>query len=270
MSDLNCLRIEGDAQNPELVLLHGWGASSAVWQPVLDNLSQHFNLTCIDLPGHGGSPFIENKLHTAKTWARAALEVAPAKASWLGWSLGGLVAQCIASMAGDRVEKLILVASTCKFVAGDNWPEAMDEKTFSNFHKNVTDDPRGSLLRFIALQTRGSASASEDARQLRKTLLSPQPVAGAMDAGMHILLKADLRKQATHIDCPVLLLAGDRDTLVPVTAITAMQHIFVRAETQVIEHAGHAPFLSHPLIFVDRVLNFYRDSVTSPIKVNHG
>ena len=270
MTRLNVVRIADDTQKPELVLLHGWGANSAVWQPVLDNLAQHFHLTCIDLPGHGDSEFSEHNTHTAETWARAALEVAPGKATWLGWSLGGLVAQNVARIAAERVDKLILVASTFRFVMTTDWPDAMDEKTFSTFHESVTDDPRGSLLRFIALQTRGSESASEDARRLRKTLLSPQPVAAALNAGMHILLKTDMRKEARHIQCPVMLLAGDHDTLVPVSAMTAMQKNFCSADTWVIEHAGHAPFLSHPHAFVENVLNFFRNSVEKSVKVKHG
>ena len=256
MNVLNTVRIADDTNKPELVMLHGWGANSAVWQPVLETLAQQFHLTCIDLPGHGGSTYAENATHSVDTWARAALDAAPAKAIWLGWSLGGLVAQRAASLASERVDNLILVASTFKFVASDDWPDAVDEKTFTAFHEQVSRDPRGSLLRFIALQTRGSETASQDTRLLRKTLLSPEPVAAAMDAGMSILMTADLNDEAKHIHCPVLLLGGDRDTLIPVNALTVMQQHFENADVHIIESAGHAPFLSHPQQFCEQVSGF--------------
>ena len=40
---------------PDLVLVHGWGMNSAVWEPIVPGLSERFRLTIIELPGHGGS-----------------------------------------------------------------------------------------------------------------------------------------------------------------------------------------------------------------------
>ncbi|MCP5077676.1 MAG: alpha/beta fold hydrolase, partial [Psychromonas sp.] len=42
-------------QGKDLVLLHGWGVNSAVWQPVVELLGKHFRLHLIDLPGFGES-----------------------------------------------------------------------------------------------------------------------------------------------------------------------------------------------------------------------
>ena len=235
---------ENNAEAPELVLIHGWGAHSGVWGTVLAALEKHFRITCIDLPGHGHSPeFIDNSIDG---WATAVLEVAPEKAIWLGWSLGGLVAQRATAMASERVEKLILLASTPKFVATAGWLNAVDERVFKAFHTEVICDPRASLKRFIALQTRGSKTASEDSRTLRKTLLQSEPEAAALDAGMQLLLTSDLRKQAGEINCPVYVLGGEKDTLIPCAALPAMSELFLNAEFNLIKQAGHAPFLSHP------------------------
>lgn len=244
MTVLHTIVNADDVLKPDLVLVHGWGAHSGIWQTVLPVLQQTFRVTCIDLPGHGHSQeLIDNSLDG---WAGAALEVAPEKAIWLGWSLGGLVAQRVAAMASERVEKLILVASTPKFVATQEWPKAVDEKVFSAFHAEVVKEPRASLLRFIALQTRGSKTASEDSRVLRKTLLQPEPKAAALDAGMQLLLTTDLRKQAVEIICPVLVLGGKRDTLIPYVGLSKISELFSNSEFNFIPQAGHAPFLSHP------------------------
>jgi len=233
-----------DELKPDLVLVHGWGAHSGVWQTILPVLLQSFRVTSIDLPGHGHSPeFVDNSLDS---WAEAALEAAPKEAIWLGWSLGGLLAQRVAAIANERVEKLILAASTPKFVASQEWQDAVDEKVFSAFHAEVVKEPRASLLRFIALQTRGSKTASEDSRVLRKTLLQPEPKAAALDAGMQLLLTTDLRKQAMEITCPVLVLGGKRDTLIPYIGLSKISELFSSSEFNVIPQAGHAPFLSHP------------------------
>ena len=228
MTVLHTIVDADDVLKPNLVLVHGWGAHSGVWETVLPVLQQMFRVTRIDLPGHGHSPeFIDNSL---ESWVEAALEAAPEEAIWLGWSLGGLLAQHVAAMASERVDKLKLVASTPKFVSTQEWPDAVDEKVFSEFYEEVVKKPRASLLRFIALQTRGSKTANEDSRVLRKTLLQPEPKAAALDAGMQLLLTTDLRKQAVKIICPVLVLGGKRDTLIPYAGLSKISGLFSNSE----------------------------------------
>ena len=245
---------DAETSKPNLVLLHGWGAHSGVWQTVLPILQQSFRVICIDLPGHGNSPELAD--NSIDSWAKAVLEVAPEKATWLGWSLGGLVGQRAASMERQRIERLILLSSTPKFVASEGWHEAVDGKTFHEFYAEVVREPSVSLLRFIAIQTRGSKTAGEDSRVLRKTLLDPAPKPDALDVGMQLLLTTDLREELNKIVCPVLVLGGERDSLVPKKALSVISKFFMNAKYKVIKRAGHAPFLSHPDEFSKALTDF--------------
>jgi len=243
-----------EAHKQDLVLLHGWGAHSGVWQSVLPTLLQDFSVTCIDLPGHGHSDEISN--NSIEGWADAAINVAPEKAVWLGWSLGGLVAQQVANAAPHRVEKLIMLASTPRFIKADDWPDAVEEKVFRDFYTEVIRDPHASLLRFIALQTRGSKTASQDSRLLKKVLLQPEVSAKALDNGMKLLLETDLRNKMDQLTMPILWLAGERDTLVPKSLDSTLKNLFVDFYSQTIKQAGHAAFLSHPELFCSAVKDF--------------
>jgi len=255
MSALNSISYgEADATKPNLVLLHGWGAHSGVWQTLVPMLRENFQVTCIDLPGHGNSPELAD--NSIESWAKAVLAVAPKKAIWLGWSLGGLVGQYAASIDKTRIEKLILLASTPKFVATEKWPEAVDKKTFQTFYEEVIREPSTSLLRFIAIQTRGSKTASEDNRVLRKTLLDPMPRSAALDEGMKLLLATDLRERLNEVMCPVFVLGGERDNLVPKNALPVISRLCRNAKYTAIKRAGHAPFLSHVNEFCELVNDF--------------
>ena len=44
----------GDA----LVLIHGFIGRIDIWKDMQDSLSKHFNVICIELPGHGKSDLI--------------------------------------------------------------------------------------------------------------------------------------------------------------------------------------------------------------------
>jgi len=254
----------GENKKPNLVLLHGWGAHSGVWQTVIPILQESFFITCIDLPGHGNSPELAD--NSIESWAKAVLDVAPEKAIWLGWSLGGLISQCAAAMKKDRIEKLILLASTPKFVATEDWSEAVDKKTFNEFYAEVVREPDTSLLRFIAIQTRGSKTASQDSRVLRKTLLNPSPKPATLDVGMKLLLTTDLREELNKVACPVFVVGGERDSLVPKTALSIISQLLMNAKYIVIKKAGHAPFLSHATEFCELLNDFCFDRITGNYK----
>ena len=262
------LHVTVSGEGPELVLLHGWGAHSGVWSTVLEELSTAFRVSCIDLPGHGRSPYTQASMQTLANLAETVLEVAPLNASWLGWSLGGLVAQQAAVLAHNRIEKLILLASTPSFVRRPAWPHAVEAKVFRQFHADLIADARATLLRFIALQTRGSNQASANARLLRKLLLDPVPEPAALEAGLELLSKADMRQALPALRMPVLLLAGGRDTLLPAAALPVMTEMLTDARFQVMHSAGHAPFLSHPQEFVMAVENFLTINSTILSEVN--
>lgn len=236
---------ETSGEGPGLVLLHGWGAHSAAWTGMREALAKNYSVTCIDLPGHGNSPYQVEVMDSLTALTEAVLAVTPPTASWLGWSLGGLVAQQAALLEPRRVKKLILLGSTPSFVSREGWPYAVEPAVFETFHQNLVKDSRATLLRFIALQTRGSKQAGEDARLLKELLLQPAPDSDALQAGLNLLRQSDMREQLRLINVPTLLLAGARDTLLPKEALAEMARLLPDATVEIIERAGHAPFLSH-------------------------
>lgn len=94
MSQVYC---EQRGSGPDLVLVHGWGLSGAVWQGLVPLLEPHFRLHLLDLPGFGHSH--QHPARSLEQLAAACAAVVPAGAIWLGWSLGGLVA-ATAALAG--------------------------------------------------------------------------------------------------------------------------------------------------------------------------
>ncbi len=109
------LSTETIGAGPDLVLLHGWGMNAAVWSPLVESLKQRFRVTLIEMPGHGGSDYAP-EMQRFEDWVDSCLEAAPESAIWIGWSLGGLLAQRAAMKAPGRVNRLAVVTSTPRFV----------------------------------------------------------------------------------------------------------------------------------------------------------
>jgi pimeloyl-[acyl-carrier protein] methyl ester esterase len=76
----------------------------------------------------------------------------------------------------------------------------------------------------------------------------PQPA--ALQAGLTLLQKTDLRAELAQIDCPALLCLGGHDTIVPVGVGNACQRWWPSLRKVIIKPAAHIPFLSHPEIFL--------------------
>lgn len=238
---------------PELVLIHGWGMNAAVWEPLLPTLSQHYRLTVLELPGHGGSTAAAAA--DLAEWARLALVAAPPRAWWLGWSLGGQVALQAALDEPRRVDGLVLVGATPRFVQDADWPCAMAQTTFHQFAAALADDPNATLLRFLALQVSGDEHARATLKLLRAELAQRPPAsAHGLRQGLDLLLATDLRARLGALHCPHHWLFGDRDTLVPPSAGACISALAGDATVDVIAGAGHAPFLSHPRECLDVLL----------------
>ncbi|QYZ66513.1 MAG: transporter [Gammaproteobacteria bacterium (ex Lamellibrachia satsuma)] len=238
------LNLETLGRGGSLVLLHGWGMNSAVWGGFAERLAENRRVILIDLPGHGGSPFTEKR--SLREWADACLAVAPERAVWIGWSLGAQVALQVALDQPERVQKLISLAGTPRFVQGESWPHAMADKTFGQFATSLKQDHRKTLERFLALQVRGSDEARATLRALKIRLMEkPDPQPTALETGLSLLKNVDLREDLAALQMPTLWLYGERDTLVPAAAADLLPAILPQAEVHRISGAAHAPFLSH-------------------------
>ena len=248
------LHIQSFGAGPDLVLLHGWGLHAEVWRDTAQQLAARFRVTLIDLPGHGRSTPI-NDYSLSRVATRIA-EVAPPHATWLGWSLGGMVAMHIAITLPSRVTALILVASTPQFVRDDDWPHAMDESVLESFAQALQENHVQTVQRFLALQTRGAAQGQDTLRRLRNAVMQYPPQPDALRGGLAILRDARLRPHLQQITCPVQIILGERDTLVPYGMGTALQAQMANARLNIIAAAGHAPFLSHPAEFMNCIDGF--------------
>ena len=88
---------------PNLVILHGWGYSSDIFQGLVEKNKANYRITVIDLPGHGRSEDVDGDI---ESWGDELIKLIPEKSTLLGWSLGGLLSIYISSKI--QLKELIL------------------------------------------------------------------------------------------------------------------------------------------------------------------
>ena len=240
---------------PTLLLLHGWGLHSKIWDGVLSRLEQRYRVTRVDLPGHGLSDLSVN-LGDLDLISKVLHELTPSPARIVGWSLGGLIAMAFALRYPSAIQRLVLVASTPRFASAADWQYAIPQEILTDFSLSLEQDYRTTLNRFLALQVLSAEGAQPALRDLRRILLARPPQRSALRAGLELLRQTDLRDQLHRLDCPTRLIMGERDTLVPKDCAPETVKRLQDGAFHIIRGAGHAPFLSHPVEFTAALLKY--------------
>lgn len=238
------MRIEQRGRGPDLVMLHGWSMHSGVWHELADGLAERFTLHLVDLPGHGLSVWHKQAFELDKLLPALADKL-PQKAVWLGWSLGGLLSIAFAQRYPDRVLKLSLMAATPRFVVAKDWPCAMQSEVFENFAASLDVNQQQTLQRFLMLQAKGADKSRATIRELSERLaLQHSPDPEALHAGLDCLLQLDMRDGLAALNCPVQLLLGTCDNLIPAEMSQFVRQLNPVIQVIMLEGLGHAPFIS--------------------------
>jgi malonyl-CoA O-methyltransferase len=176
----------------------------------------------------------------------AILDASPARAVYVGWSLGGQLATLLAAQYPERVAALVTLCSNPLFVAADGWP-GMNAADFQSFSRAVESDPAAALKRFNALQVLGASSPKALLRKLPS--LTPRSANAALCEGLGWLQVLDLRDSLCVVDQPQLHMFASADALVPVEVSQRLASLLAdnaRARVTVIPKACHLMPLEVP------------------------
>lgn len=117
---------DGPSDAPPLVLLGSLGSTLDVWRPQLPALTASFRVIRADHRGHGQSP-VPAGPYTMANLAGDVLALLDKleleRVSYLGLSLGGMVGIYLASEAPERIDRLVLSATTAHFPDPTPWQD---------------------------------------------------------------------------------------------------------------------------------------------------
>ncbi|MFE6911460.1 alpha/beta fold hydrolase [Streptomyces erythrochromogenes] len=232
---------------PPIVLVHGTRFSAGQWSPQLDSLRADFPVAAVDLPGHGS--------RSAEPWSLAAAsEVIAAAVDSLdrgpalvvGHSLGGYAALEFARRRPELLRGLVLAGASVSTTGA--W--AIPYRLVAGLVPRV---PADRLTRW-------------NDRLLRR-LYPPEVVGATIRAGyaFHTLpaawgevlgrFEADAMR---HVDAPVLILNGEKDTVFR-SGEREFARAHGRARIELIPRARHLANFDDPGAFTGAVRRFALD-----------
>jgi pimeloyl-[acyl-carrier protein] methyl ester esterase len=247
-----------------LVLVHGWAVDSRIWEGILPQLEEHFQVYLIDLPGYGKDRDYFDDYSLTKV-AEEILNRAPAQpANWVAWSLGGTVALAAALTNPERFKKLQLISATPKFIASDNWPVGNEIHYFKKLAAEFESDQEKAMGKFLLLQvlSKGRSKVLNNVklvRKLRTTFLDGEPPRPTtLQSGLKILAETDLRDQLSRITIPTQVIAGTTDKVVKASASRYLFENLANSHSMHEFEAGHLPFLQCPSEYIRASLSFFQ------------
>ncbi len=232
---------------PTIVLVHGWGVDSDVWQALQTELKPLPSVT-LSLPGYGDQ-YDNSTEWKLDSLAEDLVERSPSHAIWVGWSLGGLLAAVTALLYPQHIKALFAIATTPCFTQRADWDCAMNQSTFETFKQSCQKNIEECLKQFQKLIAVGTDKATvKQTRELtctasKETLLK----------GLEILEHTDLRPAFGNLSCPTHQLFAANDALVPVAVSQEIKSHSNKIDTSIIHDASHALPLSHSKVIAQHI-----------------
>ena len=237
-----------------LVFLHGLGGDHTNWQPQFAEFASDYRCVAWTLPGYGLSPPLE-----ALTWpnlsdmlARVLDDIGVDRATIVGISMGGYIAQQFAADYDERVDRLILAATSSQFGRGS---ASFSEKFLAARLKPLDDGRTPADLAPDVVRGLLSSNAPLDA--LTNCVASMSRIStDAYRAALHCLVTWSFTDYLYKISAPTLCLAGADDVTAPVAALRALAEGLPDAQFAVIDNCNHLMNLDRPNEFNELTRQF--------------
>lgn len=247
-----------------LLLITGYSGAAAGWDPqFLSALARSFEVLCPDNRGMGLSQLgeLEEPLTIDAMAADLVTLLDALKIESLpvvGWSMGGFIAQALATRALDRAEALVLLSTN----PGGSAAVLADPEAFARLTDH-SGTPREQATRLIELVFPPSVAAEMDQRigdvvAEARAELSP-PALLAQQAAISAWSTTDPPPPDTGSTLPVLAVCGSEDIVVLPENSERLAARWPGCRVETFEGDGHAFMAQEPERLANLITSFLRE-----------
>jgi 3-oxoadipate enol-lactonase len=238
---------DGAPTRPWLVFAHALGHDHTMWDAQAEAFRRACNILRYDLRGHGGSeaPPGDYSLEQMADDLRGLLDhLSIRRCHFVGLSLGAMVGQLAAVRSPLRISSLTLAGAACRLSPQLQplWARRTAAAHSARGMDAVIDETISGWFTAAFFATR-AADVARSVQVLRRT-----PVDGYVGA-MAAMAHADLTARLSGINCPVLVLAGVDDRVVPITYPEQILMLIPQARLRRIAGAAHLSNIEQPADF---------------------
>lgn len=241
--------ITGPATGPALVLIHALGTNLALWDGLIPLLPTGLRILRLDLRGHGASdvptpPYAMGAL--IRDVERIMDHFVLKDAVVLGLSLGGMVAQGLATKRLDLVRALILSNTAAKIGSVVMWASRIAEVNA----KGLDAYADGAMERMFGRNWRDQPGMPP----LRAMLTGTHTDGWTGCAGA--IAGTDFYTPTAALRLPCLAIAGANDGTTPPDLVRETADLIPGSQFSLIRGAGHVPLIEKPAEYAALVATF--------------
>jgi pimeloyl-ACP methyl ester carboxylesterase len=249
---------QGQARGEPIILLHGYSDSWFSFSRVLTPLARETRVYALDLRGHGKSdqPLGGYGMRDLAADVVAFMDARNiARATVIGHSMGGFVAQQVAVVAPKRVSHLVLVGAG-RTVGNFNGVDELQKAVAS-----LSDPVPDAFAREFQLSTIHTPVGDEFInRAVEESLRLPARVWRELMAGM---IATGPAVSLGRSGIPALVLRGENDAFVSAAETDALAAIVSAKRKKTYPNTGHALHWEQPNAFAKDVLAFIQAPAVS-------
>ena len=245
--------VSGTKDVPVILLLNSMGTTTAMWDPQLAMLEEHFRVIRMDTRGHGqsGTPDGNYTFDDLVADALATLDRHNAEtASVMGCSLGSMTALGLGLTAPGRIHRI--VCSAARADAPEPFRQSWDDRAAVIAEKGVAGLWEGSLGNWL---TPAFREANPDVVAAMKTEFMKTTDDGYVRCGA-ALKGLDYLKDLPNLSVPTLFIAGAEDKGAPPAVMKHMADVTPGSLFSVIPDAGHIVNVNAPDAFSVAIMEF--------------
>ena len=254
--------LEGGRMDAEpVVLVHGFGASKENWLLMAGLLARRYRLIIPDLPGFGESHFIASSNYRLATQAdrlhRILTQLDCGPVHLVGNSMGGAISGITAARHPEQVLSLTLMnAAGLRGHRASDFERSLLKGQNPLIPGNILDVAR--LFRIATWRNRHGLSALLTPLMYRE-MVHRNPVNHRIFRDMLEIDEAPEGVFST-IQCPTLIMWGERDAVLDVSCAERFQAIIPHARQRIFQDVGHLPMVEAPGLTARSLRSFWREA----------
>ncbi len=228
-------QIQGSGAGRTILMVHGAGDHSWIWNSQMDFLGDHHRRIAVDLPGRIGSdgPPIDKAPEFRTSVREFAQSLQLESFVLFGHSMGGSIALDFALHHAEMLDGFVMVGSS------PSWGMGTQEESL------LRDDPEAAVEKINAefgdIFSRHTAQSIRDENLRQGKAVPPATAAADILACMTYHLEGDLER----IDVPVLVICGDEDAgSLPGSRLCGDK--LPRADFELVNRCGHVIMIEQP------------------------
>lgn len=237
---------------PTVILLHGLGGSTQVWQFNIGPLAEKFHVVVPDQIGFGKSdkPLVNYRIRTYVDFLdQFCKQLKIERASLVGNSMGGWIAAHFAAAFPDRVDKLVLVDA-----GGYAPPKDFDTRVFYDLNPTTREGMKVLSAKVFYNKLFLTDTAIDQAMTARLAAGDGFTIKSITES---IIRGEDyLDETVKTIKRPTLLVWGRQDGLIPLADAERFKRDIAGSQLVVIDQCGHVPNIEKAVEFNAITLKF--------------